>query len=65
MMVHQETGKEMQGSNFDFIAKFTCRVTFKSVSGWSLKAMNPFPPLQKAICLSPLSHQSFTPVPEE
>jgi hypothetical protein len=47
----------------DFIAIFTCTVTCKSVLNWSLKATNPLPTLQKAICLSPLSHQLSTSVP--
>jgi hypothetical protein len=62
-MVHQETANKTQRSNLDFVIRFTCRLTFKSVLYWSLKAINPFSPLQKAICLSPLSHQSFTTVP--
>jgi hypothetical protein len=62
-MVHQEIAKEIQGWNVNFIIRFTCRVTFRLVLSWPLKAMNPLFPLQKAICWWSLSHQSFTTVP--
>ena len=52
-----------RGSDVGFFIRFTCKLIFRSVLYWLLKAMNPFPPLQKEICLSKLSHQSFTPVP--
>jgi len=63
MMVHQESANKIQGSNIYFVFRFTSRLTFRSVLYWSLKAMNPFSPLQKAICLSPLSHHLSTTVP--
>jgi len=63
MTVYQETANKIQVSNVDFVVRFTFRLTFRSVLYWSLKAMKPFSPLQKAICLSPLSHHSFTTVP--